>query len=53
MKESFREDIRDQNSLENKKAKLKEEMTPAIYDYYYQFLFKARTDPLNDESKMR
>lgn len=28
-------------------------MGKEIYDYYYQFLYNARTDPLNDETKMR
>jgi hypothetical protein len=51
--DTFRQEDREVDSLESKKTKLKEAMGPAVYDYYYKFLFEARTDPLNDEAKMR
>ena len=40
-KETFRFD----DTMAKKKEDLKEKMGPSVYNFYYDFLYKARTDP--------
>ena len=39
--------------MANKKQDLRDAMGPSVYNFYYDFLYKARTNPATDEAVMR
>lgn len=39
-----------EGALGNKKETLREAMGPSVYNFYYDFLYKARTNPATDEA---
>lgn len=41
------------DALNKKKEDLKDAMGPSVYNFYYDFLYKARTNPQTDETMMR
>jgi len=39
-----------EGALGKKKEDLREAMGPSVYNFYYDFLYKARTNPATDEA---
>ena len=51
--EESKDTFRDEGALANKKQDLRDAMGPSVYNFYYDFLYKARTNPATDEAVMR
>lgn len=51
--EETKDTYRSDDALVKKKEDLKEKMGPSVYNFYYDFLYKARTNPQADEGQVR
>ena len=51
--EEAKDTFKDESALGKKKEDLKEAMGPSVFNFYYDFLYKARTNPATDETVMR
>ena len=51
--EETKDTFRDEGILGKKKEDLRDAMGPSVYNFYYDFLYKARTNPATDEAVMR
>ena len=51
--ESKTDSFKSTNDIDSKKQELKDQMGPSVFNFYYDYLYKARTDPSTDEALMR
>jgi major membrane immunogen (membrane-anchored lipoprotein) len=51
--EESKDNFRSDDALAKKKEDLKDAMGPSVFNFYYDYLYKARTNPQTDEAQVR